>query len=275
MSTPGTEAKVADASQATTTPNRKITKVIVDPGTESAFVMDIQSAQAAQVRAEPNTRNARPEDRDRLAASLRATAAIGPDTPAVRVGTAVTTIDGGVHTHPAAHLPNHPVAPPGRRVHFDIPGYAAMSHRYHAVKRVPGFLVLITDTRFSGTADFYPYASRLAGEQGKPMGAYVDQGKKLYLLQPKSVIFRHDPFEFCLVPVVEEKDLPQELTNGQEVDLETETGVIPLFNTPTEGPSHGEVRSDLTGGDPAGGTGEGDDLVDRLDFRTGGKGGVL
>ena len=277
MSTPTTGAKLVDASQATTCPDKKITKVIVDPGTEDTFVMDVETARANSVQAEPNTRHVRPEDKDRVAELLKQARATGAPveslTNAARVGKPAATVDGGNHSHPAAQLPVNVVAPPQFRVHFDIPGYAAMSFRYHAVKRVPGFLVLITDTRHGGTADFYPYASKLAGEKNQPMGAYVDKGKRLYLLKPKSIVFRHDPFEFCLVPIAEEKPLPEDLEDGAEQDLVGEYVEQP---EPTEGPTHGDGEA---GRDPGRGdaprAAADEPIVDRLDFRTGGKGGVL
>lgn len=277
---PNTGAKVVDASQATTCPDKPINRIIVDPGTEDTFVMDVAVAQAQALRADPNTRHVRPEDKDRVAELLKQAQAKGTPVAALnnaaRVGAAVPTLDGGNHNHPAAPLPANVVAPPQYRVHFDIPGYAAMSFRYHAVKRVPGFLVLITDTRYGGTADFYPYASRLAGEKAQPMGAYVDKGKRLYLLQPKSIVFRHDPFEFCLVPIAEEKPLPTDLADGGEVDL---VGEYRELDQPTEGLDHGEAGSNPGGGDAPRTAAEQARLdapvADQLDLRAGGKGGVL
>lgn len=276
MAAPNTGARVVDASQATTCPDKPITRVVVDPGTEDAFVMDVAAARANAVQAEPNTRHLKPEDKDRVAETLKLARAGGPASlvgNAPRVGAAVPTVDGANHGHPAAPLPANVVAPPQHRVHFDIPGYAALSFRYHAVKRVPGFLVLVTDTRYGGSADFYPYASRLAGEKDQPMGAYVDKGKKLYLLKPRSVVFRHDPFEFCLVPVAEEKPLPADLADGREVDL---VGEYQEVEPPTEGPADGEAGSDPGRADaPRAAAAADGPIVDRLDFRAGGKGGVL
>lgn len=279
--TPNTSAKLVDASQATTCPDKPITRIVVDPGTEDTFVMDVEAARAASVQAEPNTRHVRPEDKDRVADLLKQARVTGTPIAALsnaaRVGTPAPTVDGGNHNHPAAPLPANVVAPPQYRVHFDIPGYAAMSFRYHAVKRVPGFLVLITDTRYGGTADFYPYASRVAREKDQPMGAYVDKGKKLYLLKPKSIVFRHDPFEFCLVPIAEEKPLPTDLSEAGEVDL---VGEYRELEQPTEGHNHGEARDHRGGGDapradPRAAPPDDAPIADRLDLRVGGKGGVL
>jgi hypothetical protein len=143
-----------------------------------------------------------------------------------------------------------------------------MSFRYHAVKRVPGFLVFVTDARYAGGADFHPYTSRLGGGSDQPMGAYVENGKKLYLLKPGSVVFRHEPFEFCLVPIAEERALPPNMGGQEEL-----TSELPVM----EDQCNGEEGSDRERADAPRDENPGNEssLVDRLDFRAGGAGGVL
>jgi hypothetical protein len=264
MPEPTTAAKIASEAERTTCPEKKITKVIVDPGYEGSTSIDLEKRAAGAEKAPPNVRHLDPRERDRVLARLREAQA-----PAARsVGQAVDTVDGGAHSHQAAVAPSNVVAPPQVRVHFDIPGYASMSFRYHAVKRVPGYLVFVTDTRHAGGADFHPYTSKMGGQGGdKPMGAYVENGKKLYLLQPGSILFRHDPFEFCLVPIAEERPLPSD-AGGEQEELTSETA--------TEGQFDGEEGSDRGGAHAPGEVPAREaSLVDRLDFTAGGKGGVL
>lgn len=265
MPEPTTAAKVVSEAERTTCPDKKITKVIVDPGYEGSTSIDLEKRAAGAEKAPPNVRHLKPGERERVLARLRETQAAAP-----RVGQATDTVDGGAHGHQAAAMPSNAVAPPQVRVHFDIPGYASMSFRYHAVKRVPGYLVFVTDTRYAGGADFHPYTSRLGGGGDKPMGAFVENGRKLYLLQPGSILFKHDPFEFCLVPIAEERQLPPEM-GGEQEELTSE---LPA----TEGHADGEEGGDRGGADAPreeGPGNEGGGLVDRLDFTAGGNGGVL
>lgn len=267
MPEPSTAAKVVSRDEATTSPDRQVTKVIVDPGYDGSFTLDLDKRAAAALKVAPNVRHLPAAKKEEVLAGLRALS----DGAARRVGTPTGTIDGAAHAHPAADLPTTGVVPPKVRVHFDIPGYAAMSFRYHAVKRVPGYLVFVTDTRYSGGADFHPYMSKLAlGHDKTLMGAYVENGKKLYLLKPGSIVFKHDPFEFCLVPISEEKPLP----NGPDEGTEELSSELPA----TEGLSDGEESSDRGGADAPGDAPplpQGGGLVDRIDYSAGGAGGVL
>lgn len=267
MPVPNTVANVASSDEATTCPDKKITKMIIDPGYEGSTSVDLEKRAAGAEKAPPNVRHLKPADRERVLARAREARA-GELRP---VGQAVDTVDGGAHGHQAAVMPSNVVAPPQVRVHFDIPGYASMSFRYHAVKRVPGYLVFVTDTRHAGGADFHPYASKMGGQGGdNPMGAYVENGKKLYLLKPGSILFRHDPFEFCLAPIAEERELPADAGGGQE-ELTSETA--------TEGHPDvdGKEGGDRGGADAPGGRDGGVEggLVESLDFTAGGAGGVL
>jgi len=266
MPEPTTAAKIASEAERTTCPDKKITKVVVDPGYDNCTSIDLEKRAAGGQKAPPNVRHLDPEERKRVLAGLRQQQAQAA--APVRVGSPADTVDGGAHNHPAATLAQNVVAPPQVRVHFDIPGYASMSFRYHAVKRVPGFLVFVTDTRYAGGADFHPYTSRLATGGDQPMGAYVENGKKLYLLKPGSIVFRHEPFEFCLVPIAEERPLPPEMGGQEELTSEQPA---------TEGQFDGEEGSDRGGADAPREDSPGNEgsLVDRLDFRAGGAGGVL
>lgn len=268
MPEPSTAAKVVSRDEATTCPDRKITKVIVDPGYEGSTSIDLDKRAAGAEKAPPNVRHLKPSEREQVLAKMREVQAGTPRA----VGRAVDTVDGGAHNHQAAVMPSNVVAPPQVRVHFDIPGYASMSFRYHAVKRVPGYLVFVTDTRYAGGADFHPYMSKMGGQGGdNPMGAYVENGKKLYLLKPGSIMFKHDPFEFCLVPIAEERPLPSEV-GGEQEELTSEQPA-------TEGHFDGEESSDRGGADAPREEhevhGNEGGLVERLDFSAGGNGGVL
>lgn len=269
MPEPSTAAKLVSRDEATTCPEKQITKVIVDPGYDGSFTLDLEKRAAGALKAAPNMRHLDPAHRGKILAELKAM----NEGTARRVGQAVATVDGAAHNHPEAEAPSNVLAPPKVRVFFDIPGYASMSFRYHAIKRVPGYLVFITDTRYAGGADFHPFTSKMGGQGGdNPMGAYVENGKKLYLLKPPAILFKHETLEFCLVPIAEERVLPTD--DVVQEDLSSE---LPA----TEGHADGEERSDRGGDDaprdpaPPAVAVEDGRLADRIDYSTGGSGGVL
>lgn len=246
MPVPSTEAKIVSREESTIDHSQKIATMVVDPGYDGSFTVDLEKMKQNAVKVPPRDSKSGLSRDAALTQALRSMAA---DTQAApRVGRATPTLDGGNHDHHAAQLPANVVAPPQTRVHFDIPGYASMAFKYHSVKRVDGYLVFVTDRRFAGTADFYPYTQKMAAETGKPMGAYVEGGKKMYMLKPSSIVFHHEPFEFCLVPVHEERPLPPEL--AAEFAQEELRGPDPARTR--EGPSHGEASSDRGGADAPG-----------------------
>lgn len=212
-------------------PNSKVTKLVVDPHEMDSFTIDLSAmsvpagfrtakkASTAELRALNET------DRSKvIAESLRKfSAAPSAGSPPPNLGTAVSTIDGGNHVHPAAALPESAVTPPTVRVYFDMPGLASLNYKYHGATVVPGYLVLTTDLRYSGPGEFYPFTSRLANETAAYIGVMVEGIDSLFLIKPPVIHHKFGPYEHCLVPISQEKELPDDIKKTTDEDKEVET----------------------------------------------------
>lgn len=209
--------------------SRKVTKIVVDPHEHDSFVIDLESVRSAAQPHRPRKENIdelrKLENVERskmIANNLRKFSSAVSDAPP-SLGTVAATLDGGNHVHPAAQLPESSVTPPQVRVYFDMPGLATLNYRYHGASLVPGYLVLTTDLRYSGSGEFYPFTSRLASETESFIGAMVEGIDSLFLLKPPTIQHKFGPYEHCLVPIAQEKPMPQELKNGVEDDKAMET----------------------------------------------------
>lgn len=225
--------------------NRKTTKIIVDPHETDSFVIDLttmKSAQTFEVKEDGSKELRKLEQIERskmIANSLRRFAKSTPDSAPPSLGTVSGTVDGGNHVHPAAQLPESAVAPPNVRVYFDMPGLATLNYRYHGAAVVPGYLVLTTDMRYAGPGEFYPFTSKLAIETDARIGVMVDGIDSLFLIKPPTIQHKFGPYEHCLVPIVQEKDLPPELKEGLVQDKPEAVETSP-HSAPADAPSYTE-----------------------------------
>jgi len=211
--------------------SKKTTKIVVDPHELDSFTIDLNkmgtAASPYSVKKDEisTLRNLNEMDRSKLIANkLRALAVDRSNEPPPNLGTVAATLDGGNHVHPAATLPASAVTPPSVRVYFDMPGLATLNSKYHGVTVVPGYLVLTTDMRYSGSGEFYPFTSKLANESSAYIGVMVEGIDSLFLIRPPAITHKFGPYEHCLVPISQEKDLPDEIKkNVDEEDKEVET----------------------------------------------------
>ena len=211
--------------------SRKVTKIVVDPHELDSFTIDLSAMQKAanpySVKHDKSQelRQLNETDRSKVIANNLRQFSITQSTNAAppNIGTVAHTIDGGNHVHPAAAIPDSAVTPPSVRVYFDMPGLATLNYKYHGVNVVPGFLVLTTDLRYAGSGEFYPFTSRLANESASYIGVMVEGINSLFLIKPPVIHHKFGPYEHCLVPISQEKELPEEIKQSVDEDKEVET----------------------------------------------------
>ena len=211
-------------------PNRKTTKIIVDPHELDSFTIDISAMKSA---ANPHAvkwpdkqtdlRSLNGVDRSKLISdNLRKMSRDVTQESPPNLGTVSATIDGGNHANPSAMLPGSAVTPPSVRVYFDMPGLATLNSKYHGAALVPGYLVLTTDMRYAGPGEFYPFTSKLANESSAYIGVMVEGIDSLFLIRPPAITHKFGPYEHCLVPISQEKELPEEIKKNVDKDKEVE-----------------------------------------------------
>jgi hypothetical protein len=242
-----------------------IYQVVVDPDRAhlgESFVLDMRNMGLPKTES-----NMSPTiDREAIAQRLKASSVSSAET-APKVGTAIPTINGIDHAHPANPVPSQSVAAPSVKVFFDMTGLGSISIKYHKVINLPNHIVFITDKRFGGPAEFYPYCNMRSTEEKKPVGMYVQGESHLILLDPSipgfPIKFDCEPFELCIVPVGSSKNLNSAMIK--------ELGIV----NSEEGSSHGEESSN-TGRDNARDAEHGEPVPDG-DYESieGGRGGVL
>lgn len=241
-------------------------EIVVDPDRAhlgESFVLDMRNIGV------PKTESSMTPtiDREAIAQRLKAAAANPSNSTAPKVGTAIPTINGIDHAHPANPVPSDSVSAPSIKVFFDMTGLGSISIKYHKVINLPNHVVFITDKRFGGPAEFYPYCNMRTTEAKKPVGMYVQGENRLILLDPSvpgfPIKFDCEPFELCVVPVGSSKNLNSAMIR--------ELGIV---NSEEES-SHGE-ESGNTGRDNARDAEHGEPLPDG-DYESieGGRGGVL
>ena len=173
------------------------------------------------------------------------------------------------HAHSANLVPSDSVGPPGIKVFFDMPGLGSISFKYHKVLTLKEQIVFITDTRFGGPAEFYPYCSMRVNEPKKPVGVYIEGEDKLFLLDPSvsgfPIKFECAPFELCIVPLGSSKPLNSAMIK--------ELGIV---KSSEEGKTNGEASSNSEGPNSSEQPGRPQSDVDG-DYESveGGRGGVL
>jgi len=210
--------------------NSKVTKIIVDPHELDSFTIDLNAMKTAAnpyaVKQErvSELRSMNEQDRSKAIAESLKQFRMDKSNPVPPVlGTVSQTLDGGNHVHPAAALPDSAVVPPSVRVYFDMPGLATLNYKYHGVNVIPGFLVLTTDLRYAGSGEFYPFTSKLANESAAYIGVMVDGMNSLFLIKPPAIHHKFGPYEHCLVPISQEKEVTEEIKNNVDRDKEVET----------------------------------------------------
>ena len=227
----------------------QVTKIIVDPHEADSFVIDLSATGGITKKysvSEDNSQELRAagrEDRSKMIAnSLRrfsAQSEVSAAPPAL--GRVSSTVDGGNHVHPSAELPDSAVIPPSVRVYFDLPGLASLNYKYHGASVVTGYLVLTTDMRYAGPGEFYPFTSNshIAGDAPPQIGVMVDGIDRLFAIVPPVIKHKFGPYEHCILPISQERDLPKELrrklegsekveASPQAVEESTNTGLPEL-----------------------------------------------
>jgi hypothetical protein len=246
-----------------------IYEIVVDPDRASlgeSFVIDMRNL------GKPKSQSAQDitptSDRQVIAERLMAAAKNKVDlNTAPKVGSAIPTINDINHAHPANPVPSSDVGPPTVKVFFDMTGLGSIAIKYHKVITLPKHVIFITDTRFGGPGEFYPYCNMRTSEEKKPVGMYVQGENKLILLDPGvpnfPIKFDCEPFEFCIVPV----DVSKNLNSAMIKEL----GIV---NSEEES-QHGKESGD-TGGDYPRDSEHGQPAPDG-DYESveGGRGGVL
>ena len=234
---------VSPATQATTCPNKPIYEIVVDPDRAhlgESFVIDMRKITPNK----PKENNLNEMEKNAIADNLMRFASStstrqNAATPK-KVGRAIPNIQDVDYSHPANPVPST-VAPPQVKVFFDMPGLGSISFKYHKVLTLRNQVVFVTDKRFGGSAEFYPYCNMRSGEQKKPVGVYVEGEKNLLLLDPSikgfPIKFDCEPYEICIVPIAGAKALDSAMMQ--------ELGIVNLENGET---SYGKEGSD-TGGD--------------------------
>ena len=219
-------------------PNRKTTKIVVDPHELDSFTIDLNAMKASANKyslkndTSAELRSLNETDRSKVISNnLRKLSSDKANEAPPNLGTVAATLDGANHVHPAAALPESAVTPPSVRVYFDMPGLATLNSKYHGVTVVPGYLVLTTDLRYAGSGEFYPFTSKLANESSAYIGVMVEGIDSLFLIRPPAITHKFGPYEHCLVPISQDKDLPEEIKkNVDEVDKEVETSPQPGYD---------------------------------------------
>ena len=211
-------------------PSKNITKIVVDPHELDSFTIDLgamtkgHNPYAVKADKVSELRSLNELDRSKaIAESLKQFRTDKVNNTPPSLGTVSPTLDGGNHVHPAAALPDSAVIPPSVRVYFDMPGLATLNYKYHGVNVVPGYLVLTTDLRYAGSGEFYPFTSKLANESAAFIGVMVDGIDSLFLIKPPAIHHKFGPYEHCLVPISQEKEIPEEVKNNVDMDKEVET----------------------------------------------------
>jgi hypothetical protein len=210
--------------------NKNITKIVVDPHELDSFTIDLNAMKslggnpyAVKQDKVNELRSLSETDRSKvIAENLKKFRSDLTGSPPPNLGTVSPTLDGGNHVHPSAPLPDSAVIPPSVRVYFDMPGLATLNYKYHGVTVVPGYLVLTTDLRYAGSGEFYPFTSKLANESAAFIGVMVDGIDSLFLIKPPAIHHKFGPYEHCLVPISQEKDLPDEVKDNIDKDKEVE-----------------------------------------------------
>jgi len=260
---------VSSMTQSTTRSNKQIYEMVVDPDRAhlgESFVIDMRkmgSAVGGKEKAVDDIQKAS------VVENLLRFSASGPvmaNSPK-KVGRAIPNIQDIDHSHPANPIPAS-VSPPQVKVFFDMPGLGSISFKYHKVLTLRDQIVFVTDKRFGGSAEFYPYCNMRSGEHKKPVGVYVEGDKNLYLLDPSikgfPIKFDCDPYELCIVPLAGAKPLDSAMMK--------ELGIV---NSAKGESSDGEESGNTRGPDASEfgpSDGKADDTYESLE---GGFGGVL
>lgn len=242
-------------------------EIVVDPDRASlgeSFTIDMRSMGKPKAQSNMTPTSDRQVIAERLMAAARAKVDMSA---APKVGSAIPTINDIDHSHPANPVPSTTVGPPTVKVFFDMTGLGSIAIKYHKVISLPKHVIFITDKRFGGPGEFYPYCNMRSSEEKKPVGMYVQGEDKLVLLDPGvpnfPIKFECEPFEFCIVPVDVSKNLNSAMIR--------ELGIV---NSEEES-NHGKESSDTGGGYPR--DAEHGQPVPDGDYESveGGRGGVL
>ena len=262
---------VSSSTKSTVFSNKPIYEIIVDPDRAhlgESFVINMQNNGSRRQFTESRVDAA---ERNNIALNLMRMSNKPPSSKEDphKVGRAIVDINEINHAHSANLVPSDSVGPPGIKVFFDMPGLGSISFKYHKVLTLKEQIVFITDTRFGGPAEFYPYCSMRVNEPKKPVGVYIEGEDKLFLLDPSvsgfPIKFECAPFVLCIVPLGSSKPLNSAMIK--------ELGIV---KSSEEGKTNGEASSNSEGPNSSEQPGRPQSDVDG-DYESveGGRGGVL
>lgn len=100
------------------------------------------------------------------------------------------------------------VEPPAMDVVFDIPGFSAITLKYHDVIDNDGFVVLVYDSNWSGGRVTFPPTAD--GADPAPIAMAVPGAGYVYSVHTTGVQFAHENWEYCVLTVATRVPLPQE-----------------------------------------------------------------
>ncbi len=226
---------VSPLTQPNVNPDKKIYEIVVDPDRAhlgESFVINLNKPEeeegAGRAMVNDGQKSTIIEHLMRQSGSAKKLSSVPK-----KVGSAIPDISGINHAHPANPVPVAAVEPPKVKVFFDMPGLGSIAFRYHKVIVLNEQIVFMTDKRFGGNAEFYPYCNVKSGEEKKPVGVYVEGDNRLFLLDPTvqgfPIRFDCDPYEFCLVPLGGSKALNSAMME--------EVGIV---NSSDKGKTNGE-----------------------------------
>ena len=128
------------------------------------------------------------------------------------LGYAETPPSNGRAHGPARNL----LAPPDKKITFDILNFGQLEAYYHQIIRKDAFLILVSDKRFVGTK----YTPRHSEAQ---LGAHIDGTDRIYLLRTTGIQFELDDKEICILVIENEGSHAGYLRDGIFSNTNVET----------------------------------------------------
>jgi len=205
---------VSGSMQPTVSSNKKVYEVVVDPDRAhlgESFVFDLRDLNGGQEEEHMDA-----TERSTIADTLLRKSKAAKANEVKKVGRAIPNIHDINYSHPANPVPVQTTdLSPKIKVTFDMSGIGSITFKYHNVITLKDQIILVTDKRYGGSAEFYPYCNMRKGETKKPVGVHVQGDDRVYLLNPDvagfPIRFDSDPYEFCIVPIAWSKNLNSDM----------------------------------------------------------------
>lgn len=100
---------------------------------------------------------------------------------------------------PYSQPPAEQVGPPQVQVIFEMEHFGTLPVNYHDVIVQEGFMVLVFDTRHTGSTKYFPPTQK--GDVTPRMAVSVVGTNEVFLVQTTGVQFEHDYREFCILMI--------------------------------------------------------------------------